>query len=515
MRPLLLITSTLSDGRPWRLILWPLAASLAVFILVLAILAPALARAERSAAAGPAPESTSADPPPAVDAVPSYSVAVGIDDTVSEMPALQSAKVDFLSFSAEYFSRLKEGAKVEEFGTEERELSPAGARSQVEDGTSVLAVILPKQLTPTVIDDIRAYSAGEIDTAPTYAITIVAGPQALNEDRFIVEKYETAVMRQATEFVSDQIRNIAGKITCDPTGLAADCARSQDETATAFERPFTTEVEEVSGPAPVDSFTTDDDATPGDAASSPAPEPAGAGEGADESGTEPVTNEQAAAASAPFWTAQSWVPTVLIALAVAAVTLALAASFTVNRAAGLSLVLVGPWRTLRTQRPFPRQALLRVKLVIGAVGTVVLGLLASAAVTGFGTAAVYGVGAYPLLRILAVLCFLTLLTAALVTLVLAVGDTAGTLFGSLAAIAAVIWAIAESGAVRAVSVSGTDFDLGMVTDLLIGQGNRWMFLSYALPTCVGLLFVFVASLVVGLTATAVYDRSRSTKIDIG
>ena len=79
MRPLLLITSTLSDGRPWRLMLWPLAASLAVFILVLAILAPTLARAERSAAAGPAPESTSAGPPPAVDAVPSYSVAVGID----------------------------------------------------------------------------------------------------------------------------------------------------------------------------------------------------------------------------------------------------------------------------------------------------------------------------------------------------------------------------------------------------------------------------------------------------
>ncbi|MDN8756788.1 hypothetical protein Q0L86_14730, partial [Staphylococcus aureus] len=71
--------------------------------------------------------------------------------------------------------------------------------------------------------------------------------------------------------------------------------------------------------------------------------------------------------------------------------MALTASFVVNRAAGLSLVLVGPWRSMRTQRPFPRQALLSVKLLIGVVGVAVLGLVATIAVTGLGF---FGVGAF-------------------------------------------------------------------------------------------------------------------------
>ncbi|GAA0036549.1 MULTISPECIES: hypothetical protein [Brevibacterium] len=508
MRSLLFAASALSGGRPRRLLLWPLLAGLSVFVLSLVILAPALAQFEKSLTTVTEPADQSAPPPP-VDSKPSYSVAVGIDDEITEMPAIQSAKVDFLSFSEEYFTQLKTGAVVDEFGTEERTLSPDGARAQVEDGTSVLAVILPKQLTPTVIDDIRAYSAGTLDRAPTYTITIVAGPQALSEDRFVVRKYEDQVMRQAGEYVSNQIRTVAGKLTCDPSG-ASDCPRSPSETAKAFERPFTTAVEEVSGPAPVDTFTSPSAPAEGMGQPTAQPEPTAAP-------TAEATDPAAASAEesshgSPIWFGHTWVPAVLIALGFGAVTVALTASFVVNRAAGLSLVLVGPWRSMRTQRPFPRQALLSVKLLIGVVGVAVLGLVATIAVTGLGF---FGVGAFPLLRILAVLCFLTLLAAVLVSIVLTVNDAVGTLFGALAAVAALIWVIAQSGATRAFSLSGSDADLGMVTELLLGQGNRWTVLSYALPTAVGLIFALVLALVVGLTATYVYDRARSTKIDLG
>ncbi len=504
MRSPLFAASALSGGRPRRLLLWPLLAGLSVFVLSLVILAPALAQFEKSLTTVTEPADQSAPPPP-VDSKPSYSVAVGIDDEIAEMPAIQSAKVDFLSFSEEYFTQLKTGAVVNEFGTEERTLSPDGARAQVEDGTSVLAVILPKQLTPTVIDDIRAYSAGTLDRAPTYTITIVAGPQALSEDRFVVRKYEDQVMRQAGEYASNQIRTVAGKLTCNPSG-GSDCPRSPSETAKAFERPFTTTVEEVSGPSPVDTFTSP--SAPATSAAQPTTQPEPTAEATDPAS---AAAEESSHGS-PIWFGHTWVPAVLIALGFGAVTVALTASFVVNRAAGLSLVLVGPWRSMRTQRPFPRQALLSVKLLIGVVGVAVLGVVATIAVTGLGS---FGVGAFPLLRILAVLCFLTLLAAVLVSIVLTVNDAVGTLFGALAAIAALIWVIAQSGATRAFSLSGSDVDLGMVTELLLGQGNRWTVLSYALPTAVGLVFALVLALVVGLTAAHVYDRARSTKIDLG
>ncbi|MCM1013660.1 hypothetical protein [Brevibacterium sp. XM4083] len=505
MRSVLVSANALGSGRPLRLLLWPLLAAVAVFILALAVLAPALAQLERSIAASSQPR------PPAdvsaavsVESPPSFSVAVGVDDTVSEMPALQSAMVDYLAFSDEYAKRLKEGALVEEFGTEERVLSPAGARAQVEDGTSVLAVILPAQLTPTVLADIRDYSAGRLAEAPTYPITIVAGPQALNEDGFIVTKYEDEVVRQANEFVADQIRTVAGELTCDPAGSSLNCARSTDETARAFERPFTTTVDEVSGPDPVDYFGPDADGA--------ASVPSAGNPPAATAQINPVAEE--AASNEPAWASSAWMPSVVIASALAALTLALTASFVVNRAAGLSIVLVGPWRTMRAQRPFPRQALLGIKLLIGAVGSVVLGVAAAIAATGIGTFVFQHAGGHAEVRFVAVLVYSGVLSAMLVSIVLAINDLAGTLFGVLAAVAALIIVAANSGLPRLLTLPVNDLDLGIQLEMLVSLGSPTTLLSNIAPTLLGFAVATVVAAVAGVAGTHFYDRAHSTKVDV-
>lgn len=250
------------------------------------------------------------------------------------MPAIQSAMTDYLSFSEQFFTRLEQGAVAPDFSTTERELSPEAARSQVKDGTSVLAVLLPKDLTPQAFDDIRAYYRGDID-APRYTITVLASPQALNEDKFILNQYRDQVIRQAEEHVSEQIRIVAQKFGCE-TGEQA-CPRTSKEAQRAFELPFDINVEKVSGPPAVDYFSQKSDERSPSPHDQPSAPTTVAASPSDPAATSSDTDATSSQSHAPQSSSSAGVSAIISALILAAVTLAVLSSATVNRAALTSM----------------------------------------------------------------------------------------------------------------------------------------------------------------------------------
>lgn len=484
-----------------------------VFGLMLAILIPTFSamdvetKAAAEAAANqqqPQPQQPAPDVP---STPPNFSVAVGMDDEVTEMPAIQSAMMDYLAFSDEFFDRLKTGGLVPEFATEEREISPDSARAQVKDGTSVMAVVLPTKLTPTVIDDIRAYYRGEIDN-PKYTITVVAGPQALNEDEYIVKKYSDQVIRQATEHISTQIRTVARKTTCADAGRT-DCPRTQDEVVKAFERPFETKVDKVDGPDPIDYFGQGEDASAAPAPPTPSAE-VNAGT-PPEQGTQSNTDVDSGASG--LGSALIVVTSVLSALAIASAVLALLASFLVNRRAGLQLVVIGPWRSLTPQRPIPRRSLLSAKLVISLVGSTVLALLTTIALTWLGQDAYLSFSAYPELRAIALFGLLALVSYTVAAIILTTTDVLGGVFGLFAAIVTIILVAYQSGVPAIIGQPSASLDLYAIIASIFSAGGLNFAVTYILSAGIGLLVVAILVVAVGLVVTRIYDNRFTTRID--
>lgn len=490
------MTSILSRGRTGRMYLWPILASLCVYVVALSILIPLFGLAERSDGnEGALP--TTETPATATQAQPhgnppNFSIAVGTDDEAREMPAIQSAMTDYLSFSDEFFTRLKQGAVAPDFSTSERELSPESARAQAEDGTSVLAVLLPKDFTPQVMSDIRAYYRGDIDT-PSYTITVLASPQALNEDKFILSQYRDQVIRQAEEHVSEQIRTVAHKFGCEAGGQQ-NCPRSQQDAERAFERPFDVRVEDVSGPPPVDYFSN----------GSQSPDPS------------PTTRSTAAAPQATPSTSpqkqlspNAKISALLSALVLGAVTLAMLSSGAVNRAAGLQLVIIGPWRSLSPQRPFPRRMLLSQKFGLAAAGTLVLTLAAGISSIWPGPNILDSLGAYPSLRVVAFIGFLCLVCLAVTIVILAASDVLGALAGAAVAAGTIAWGTVWN---TLASLLGPGRSGPWGNAQLLIAGNRQVIVELA-PAVIVLLLILVSALLGSLTATGAYDRRFSTQID--
>ena len=479
---------------------WPIMASLCVYVIALSVLVPLFGAIERAGAdergQAPAPAPTTAEQLPS--SPPNFSIAVGTDDEPQEMPAIQSAMTDYLSFSDQFFTRLEQGAVAPDFFTTERELSPEAARSQVEDGTSVLAVLMPKDLTPQAIDDIRAYYRGDID-APRYTITVLANPQALNEDKFILNQYQDQVIRQAEEHVSEQIRIVAQKFRCE-TGEQA-CPRTSKEAQRAFERPFDINVEKVSGPPAVDYFSQKSDEgspSPHDQPSAPAPVTASPSDPA-------ATSSQS---HAPQSSSSARVSAIISALILAAVTLAMLSSATVNRAAGLQVAIIGPWRSLSPQRPFPRRTLLSQKFGLAAAGTLALTTAAAVSTAWPGRIIVDSLGAYPGLRLIAIIGFFSLVFLTVVIVVLAVTDTLGVLAGVVVAVGAVVWGTVWNTLANLLDPSRSGW--WSSATMLIG-GSRHLVGEVA-PTLVVLLIILVAALSGGLAVTGAFDRRFSTQI---
>lgn len=499
MRRFFAVTSILSRGRTGRMYFWPIFASVCVYVIALSVLMPLFGAVERAGADDrsptPSPAPTTTQPP--AGAPPNFSIAVGTHDQPQEMPAIQSAMTDYLSFSDEFFTRLEQGAVAPDFSTTERELSPESALAQVEDGTSVLAVILPKDLTPQVIDDIRAYYRGDID-APRYEITVLASPQALNEDKFILSQYRDQVIRQAEEHISEQIRIVARKFGCE-SGSSQDCSHSQDEAERAFERPFATKVEDVSGPPPVDYFSeASDDASPASNAATP-------GLDTVNSGADPIAAEPDATQPSMHATTSA----IISALVLAAVTLATLSSVVVNRAAGLQVIIIGPWRSLSPQRPFSRRLLLTQKLGLATAGTLALTLGAGISSIWPTRSIVDSLGAYPGLRMVAIIGLLGLICLTVAIVVLAVTDTLGVVPGAVVAIGVIacgtIW----------FTVSGLlDPNRSFLwADARVLIGGNSQSAAEAVPTAIVLLVALAAAFFGSLAATRAFDRKFSTLID--
>lgn len=515
MRRFFAVTAILSRGRAGWMYFWPIMASLCVYVIALSVLVPLFGAIERAGAdergQTPAPAPTTAEQLPS--SPPNFSIAVGTDDEPREMPAIQSAMTDYLSFSDQFFTRLEQGAVAPDFSTTERELSPEDARSQVKDGTSVLAVLLPRNLTPQAIDDIRAYYRGDVD-AQRYTITVLASPQALNEDKFILDQYRDQVIRQADEHVSEQIRIVAQKFGCEGEEQQ-DCPRTSKEAQRAFERPFDIKVEKVSGPPAVDYFSqksdedsaqpNDQSSVPGAATTSPAgPAASSSNPAATSSGTDAASSES----HAPQSSISAGISAIISALILAAVTLARLSSATVNRAAGLQVAIIGPWRSLSPQRPFPRRTLLSQKFGLAAAGTLALTTAAAVSAVWPGRNIVDSLGAYPNLRLIAFIGFLCLVCLTVAIVVLAVTDTLGVLFGVVVAVGAIVCGTIWNTVANLLDPSHS----GLWSNAtMIISGNRYL-VGELVPTLVVLLIILVAALIGGLAATAAFDRRFSTQI---
>ncbi|MBM6591176.1 hypothetical protein [Brevibacterium sp. RIT 803] len=507
MRRFFAVTSILSRGRAGWMYFWPIMASLCVYVIALSVFAPLFGTIERAGAdergQTPAPAPTTAEHPPS--SPPNFSIAVGTDDEPREMPAIQSAMTDYLSFSDQFFTRLEQGAVPPDFSTTERELSPDAARAQVKDGTSVLAVLLPKDLTPQAIDDIRAYYRGDID-APRYTITVLASPQALNEDKFVLNQYRDQVIRQAEEHVSEQIRIVAQKFGCE-TGEQA-CPRTSKEAQRAFERPFDINVENVSGPPAVDYFSQKtDESSPSPHVQPSAPATAAASP-SDPAATSSATDAASSRSHAPQSSASAGISAIISALILAAVTLAILSSATVNRAAGLQVAIIGPWRSLSPQRPFPRRTLLSQKFGLAAAGTLALTTAAAVSTAWLGRNIVDSLGAYPSLRLIAIIGFFCLVCLTAVIVILAVTDTLGVLAGVLVAVGAVVWGTVWNTVANLLDPSHSDW--WSSATMLIG-GSRHL-AGELVPTLVVLLIILVAALIGSLAVTGAFDRRFSTQI---
>lgn len=507
MRRFFAVTSILSRGRTGWMYFWPIMASLCVYVIALSALIPLFGAIERAGAEEkgqtPAPAPTTAEQQPS--SPPNFSIAVGTDDEPREMPAIQSAMTDYLSFSDEFFTRLEQGAVAPDFSTAERELSPKAARAQVEDGASVLAVVLPKDLTPQVIDDIRAYYRGDIE-APRYTITILASPQALNEDKFILDQYRDQVIRQADEHVSEQIRIVAQKFGCE-AGEQRGCPRTSKQAQRAFERPFDIKVEDVSGPPAVDYFSQKSEGSPSPQAQPSAPATVAASP-SDPAATSSDTDATSSQSQAPQSSSSARVSAIISALILAAVTLAMLSSATVNRAAGLQVAIIGPWRSLSPQRPFPRRTLLSQKFGLAAAGTLALTTAAAVSTAWPGRNIVDSLGAYPSLRLIAIIGFFCLVCLTVAIVVLAVTDALGVLAGVVVAVGAVVWGTVWNTLANLLDPSHSGWSSSAT--MLIG-GNRHL-VGELVPTLVVLLIVLVGALAGSLAATAAFDRRFSTQI---
>lgn len=492
MRRFLLIASILSRGRPAFMYLWSIVASVCVYLIALSVLTPLLGAVESARADddGVGSVSVPSSEPVAPRASPNFSVAVGTNDRPQEMPAIQSAMTDYLSFSDEFFAQLKQGAVAPDFATHEREVSPAMAREQVEDGTAVLAVIMPKDLTVDVLRDIQAYSKGGVG-APRYTIKLLASPQSLDDDRFILRQYRNQVIRQAGEHVSEQIRTVARKLGCAESH--SKCPRSQTDIERAFESPFNFTVEKLDGPTPVDYFNDE----PGKEKQNPG------GSAITESALTPPAPQH----SGPSITTK--LSAIFIALIFAAVMLAMTSSIMVNRAAGLHLVMIGPWRSLQPQRPFPRRTLLEQKYGLAAAGTVVITALSGVSALWPGSNIAEGFGTHPILRMIAVVGFFCLVCLTVSVTIIAVSDTVGSLFGAAVGLGVVLWGMVENVLMRVVDPDSAG--RWLVTELLVGASSR---VGTDFVATVVVLAVIVATAFVGSrSVTRAFDRKISTQIN--
>lgn len=510
MRRTLGIVRLILRDRAWTALI-PVLAALAVGLLIALLLVPAAAargdaqfaahdaeleQRERDRAGGQAPADH-----------PDFTIAVGIDDEPMEMPALQSAMTDHLSFAEEFAERLKTGAVAADFATHERVMSPASARAQVADGTSALAIVFPKDFTRTLLAEMNERGlAGAHPKKYRAKVEVLAGPQTRTQNDFVLNEYRTQVMNQALEFSRDQIHTEAQRWTCQDSRTAQTCKASPAALATAFDQAFAFTVVEAKGPAPQDyryaslvaAESTGTEAAPGSAAAAPA--------SADLRASRHVYSLHSASLTA-----------IPVALAAAALVLGIATSIVVDRNVGIGMWGFGPWRRWGRQRPLSRTAVLSAKMWLCTAGAVVLALAGALWAAGAGAAGGFGPffphGATELIAWaarLAVFCAAGLLIA---WLVVGLIDVLGGLAGGVATALLSVWVLLSSGVVPAVGggVTGSGWVGSLVGSVALGFSPT----SYRAVGIPGFALVCIALIMVGAVAQTIvrlYDRKVSIRI---
>lgn len=488
-------------GRAPAILVWGLLTGLVAGVLALVLCLPLLQAGARGQAEAMTTRSSGAaadGPAQGYVEKPTFTIAVGIDDEPVEMPAIQSAMTDYLAFSDEFADRLEQGAVAQDFGTHEHTMSPEAAREQVADGTSVLAVILPEDLSPTFVRQAAEYGRGERSDPPEpVTLTIVAGPQALAQDEFILSQYRSQVLTQASEHIAEQMRIVSRKLNAE------------------VDRPVRIVVEESDGPEPQDllyasqseASSADSDNTTGSADSAYA----NAGPEAREAAVAQQT-ERSYAVGLTAVAAVAWAAAVLAA--------AVAVSTAVDRATGLGIVVVGPWRRRSAERPVPRALKLRTKALLLGLGVPLLAVAGTIGIriaAGQEAAAVdveLVTGATTVAASAALLVLLLAVGAALAAIVLAAAEVVGSFAAWVAAALALLWSAHASGLLFRTGAEQQP----ALTHLASGLGffhthsfTRATLLYNWVPGVVTAAALTVAVLIVAHLIVRGYDRRVSTR----
>lgn len=497
------VTRLVTGGRGAAILVWGLVVGILAALAAVAAGIPALQAGARADAESSARYTAS----PAQDfiAEPSFTIAVGTDDAPAEMPAIQSAMTDFLAFSDEFADRLEQGAVAPDFATHEHTMSREAARAQVADGTSVLAVVLPEGLTPTFVEQAAAQGRGERSDPPDpVTVTLVAGPQALTQDEFVLSQYRSHVVNQASEHIAGQMRTVA-----DELGAEAD-------------RPVDVVVEEVDGPPAQDLlYLSQQSHDAGTAVDGTAPDGSAA---ADDpyANAGPQAREAGVAAQADR-SFTVWIPALVVAVFGAAVVAAtVAVSVGVDRASGLGVILVGPWRRQAPARPVPRTRKLWVKVRLAVVPGALFSLAATVSllfaarnVTAL-TDTPLATGASAVLGFAAVLVMLLAVASAVTALVLATAEVVGAGASWCAAVLAGVWVFHASGYLHRIGLSADHplSPLSSSADLFHTYAQTMANAAYSwIPG------VVTAALLTGVLLTAAhllvktYDRRVTTRME--
>jgi hypothetical protein len=434
---------------------------------------------------------------------PTFTIAVGIDDEPVEMPAIQSAMTDYLAFSDEFADRLEQGAVAQDFATHEHTMSPEAAREQVADGTSVLAVILPEDLSPTFVRQAAEYGRGERSDPPDpVTLTIVAGPQALAQDEFILSQYRSQVLTQASEHIAEQMRIVSRKLNAE------------------VDRPVSIVVEESDGPEPQELLF----ASQSEAGSTGSSDTTGSEESAGSDSTYANAGPEAREAAVAEQTERSYAvgltAVAAVAWAAAVLAAAVAVSTAVDRATGLGIVVVGPWRRRSAERPVPRALKLRTKALLmgllvpllAVAGTIGIRIAAGQEATAVDVELVSG--ETTVAASAALLVLLLAVGAALAAIVLAAAEVVGSFAAWVAAALALLWSAHASGLLFRTGAEQQP----ALTNLASGLGffhthsfTRATLVYNWVPGVVTAAALTVAVLIVAHLIVRGYDRRVSTR----
>ncbi|NYI67551.1 hypothetical protein [Spelaeicoccus albus] len=474
-----------------RLILLPLLATIAVCALVLAIISAAFAANAAPAAARP--EATApADARPAPGG-PTFEVAVASTDKPVVMADFVKADDASTSFGDMFVQSLRTSPRVSDFASLEHEYSPKAAARRVTSGEAVLAVIVGPEFSSTFRRNmVSALHGGAVRQMP---ITVVAGPQALADNKLILHEYRKQAIKPTLDYLADEMRIVVKKSGCDvPNTAPGRCISVTDAMLDKFAAPFHTTVRTVDGPA---AQSYDYPSMRKQGARGPVHH------GAPPAG--PATSASPAPAMEPL-------AVVLVLIVVAALVAATTTAWAVDFRLGRAVFTTGPWRRQNAQMPFPRRKALMVQNAAG----VVVGVLSSSVLVGVYLARSGRLGQASVTiqagNVL-VWSFAVLITVALVAFVQALEAVVGTP-GWLVSVVAVVGFALPAAGIGALLTGEPAADGAFVRAAcgLAGRMDPSAIAETCLPIAVVLLAVAAVSFGTGRAVSGAYDKYVTSSI---